>query len=396
MGLVVLAYAPPAIAQAPTNQHPVNIYLFWGDGCPHCAKAKPVLEAMDLASEHVSLYKYEVYYDATNQELLRTVATKLNIEASGVPVIIIGDKASIGYSDETATLLKKRVDDCLVNGCSDSVADIVGAPKPASSNSQTNAGTSEIQNKNTTITLPFIGKIALKDFSLPIITVIIAALDGFNPCAMWTLLFLISLLLGMKSHRRRWTLGLAFIGASAFMYFAFMAAWLNVFLFIGVVAWIKVVMGLIAVGVGVYYLYDYYTNKDGGCGVTGDEGRQKIFSRIREVARNKNLIVALLGIVILAFAVNLVDLVCSAGLPAIYTNVLSSSGLAPWQHYAYLVLYILIFMADDIFVFLVAMFTLKMIGIQSRYVRMSHLVGGIVMLILGGLLIFAPQLLMLG
>jgi hypothetical protein len=103
---------------------------------------------------------------------------------------------------------------------------------------------------------------------------------------------------------------------------------------------------------------------------------------------------ALGGIVALAFAVNLVELVCSAGLPAIYTQVLALNGLHSWQYYLYILFYIFFFMLDDLFIFFVAMVTLQMTGVTTKYARVSRLVGGLVMLVIGLMLIFKPDWLM--
>jgi glutaredoxin len=384
------------------------MYFFWGEGCPHCAKADPFLEKLDSSSDAVSLYKYEVYHSSQNQSYLRDVAKKMDISASGVPVIVIGNQAFVGYSESSSQSISRRVDNCVNNGCSDDVADIVGVTKPIGKTSETgpvveDKNTSPISNlqkdsdeEDKTFNLPLFGEVHVKDFSLPALTAIIALLDGFNPCAMWTLMFLISVLLGMKSRRRMWALGGTFIVTSAVVYFLFMTAWLNIFLFLGLVTWVKILIGLVALGAGGYYLYDFWNNRNGTCKVTGGEKRQAVFEKIRHIAHEKSFWLALGGITILAFAVNLVELVCSAGLPAVYTSILSGSNLASWQYYAYIAFYILIFMVDDLFVFFAAMFTLKMVGVHTSYARYAHLIGGVLMLVLGILLILAPQLLMFG
>lgn len=247
-----------------------------------------------------------------------------------------------------------------------------------------------------TITVPVFGEIKTKNLSLPLFTILLGALDGFNPCAMWTLLFLISLLLGMKDRKRMWILGSAFIVASASVYFLFMAAWLNLLLFIGFILWIRVIVGLVALAGGGYNLKEYFTNKEAGCKVTGTEKRQRVFEQLKKITQQKSFYLALGGIIILAFAVNLVELICSAGLPVVFTQVLALSNLAKWQYYAYMLLYIFIFMLDDLFVFFAAMLTLQMTGVTTKYTRLSHLIGGILMLIIGLLLIFKPEWLMFG
>jgi hypothetical protein len=222
------------------------------------------------------------------------------------------------------------------------------------------------------------------------------ALDGFNPCAMWTLLFLISLLLGMENRKRMWILGTAFIVASASVYFLFMSAWLNLILFLGFVIWIRVLIGVFALAGGCYSIKEFIFNKDGGCKVAGDEKRRKIFERLKLSVQQNSLWFALGGIFVLAFAVNLVELICSAGLPAIYTQILALNEMAGWRYYFYILLYIFFFMLDDLFIFFVAMITLEMSGITTKYAKASRLIGGIVMLAIGLMLIFKPEWLMFG
>jgi len=240
-----------------------------------------------------------------------------------------------------------------------------------------------------------LANIDLEKLSLPALTVVLGFLDGFNPCAMWVLLFLISLLLGMKDKKKMWILGLAFIISSAFVYFLFMFAWLNFFLFVGYIFWIRILIAGIAL-FGGYVSLKKFLSKDSGCDVEGDEKRKSIFEKLGKITSNKSFWMALVGIITLSFAVNLVELVCSAGLPAVYSQVLALNNLSRIQYYLYLLLYILFFMLDDLLVFFIAMKTLQMTGITTKYVRWSRLIGGIMMVIIGLLLIFKPGILMFG
>jgi cytochrome c biogenesis protein CcdA len=199
----------------------------------------------------------------------------------------------------------------------------------------------------------------------------------------------------MEDRRRLFLLGFTFIFVSALVYFAFLAAWFNLFQFIGLVYWVRLLVGLVAIGSGIYHLKNYY-EKETGCKVTNSEQRSKLMKRMKNVIQRRNLWLALVGISALAVSVNLIELVCSAGLPAIYTNILSLTDLTTVEYYAYLALYTLIFMIDDLFVFSVAVKTFEVTGITSKYSKMSNLIGGIVILILGILLLFRPQALMFG
>jgi glutaredoxin/cytochrome c biogenesis protein CcdA len=396
----------PILLSGSLKAQNLNIYLFWGDGCPHCTKEKDFLAETLPKYPGVKLNDFEIYHNKTNVELVQKVATQLNANFSGVPFLVIGDKTFVGYNSGTTNKeIKNRINECLKIGCPDSVAKIVNnqsaqnketkiaissSPTPIPTPSATESPQKKIIN------LPFIGEINAFDYSLPLLTIFIGALDGFNPCAMWTLLFLISILLGLKDRKRMWLLGGTFILVSGFSYFLFMAAWLKLILFIGFVTWVRILIGGFALAGGGYSLKKGLTNKDGGCDVTGGKKRQATFSRIREIVNRNSLLLALIGIVLLAFAVNLVELVCSAGLPAVYTQVLALSDLATWQYYSYLLLYIFFFMLDDLIIFFIAMSTLRLTGISTKYSRYSNIIGGVLMIILGLLLIFKPEILMLG
>lgn len=379
------------LAKPVVAEDKVNVYFFWGKACPHCAKEKIFLEKMAEKYEGIEIRSYEISTNRENLALLKKIGQELKIDVSGVPFTAVGKYHFAGYlNDETTGKeIETAVQCALETHCPDLVGDVINNSKKTSKIDERKA----IPKK---INLPLVGEIKTENFSLPLFTFIIALVDGFNPCAMWVLLFLISLLLGMKDRRRMWLLGTVFIVASGLAYFLFLAAWLNLFLFLGFVFWVRILVGLIALGAGGFNLKEFLVNKEGGCETVGEEKRQKMFAKIRKIVGKKELLLALAGIVVLAFGVNLIELVCSAGLPAIYTQVLSLTKLPPWQYYLYLLFYILIFMLDDLFVFFVAMTTLQAVGVESKYARWSRLIGGFLMLAIGVLLLFKPELLMFG
>ncbi len=394
--------ASPLFAQE--NQDQIDIYFFYGDGCPHCAKEKIFLKNLEEKDPDVNVNSYEVWYNKDNQKLLREIAKQLDIRTSGVPITIVNSQLLYGYlSDQTTgKRIEEIVDFCKINECEDPVKGIIGEEIPEQKPLKTTEAPTSPSPKTTEntlpekINLPILGEVDVRSLSLPLLTIIIGGLDGFNPCAMWVLIFLIGLLLGMDNRRRMWTLGTVFIVASGVVYFIFMAAWLNLILFLGFIIWVRVVIGFIALLSGAYNVREYYINKSGACKVTGSERRQKIFAKLKDLTHKKKFWLALGGIILLAFAVNLVELICSAGLPAIYTQVLTLTNLPKWQYYLYLLLYIFIFMLDDLIVFIIAMVTLKVTGISGKYSRYSSLIGGIIMLIVGALLILRPEWLMFG
>lgn len=371
---------------------PVYLTLFYGDGCPHCAKEEAFLDKLEKEFPNLVVRRLEVWYNQDNIRLMQEVGQNLNIRITGVPFTVIGEETIAGYfNDETTgARIKNIIEKHSITGCTDLVGNILGQEPTAGDTQCEGNGLPEI------ITLPFFGEVNIKTWSLPLLTIVIGAIDGFNPCAMWVLLFLISLLLGMENKKKMWILGSSFIIASATVYFLFLAAWLNLFLFLGFIAAIRIIIGLVAIGSGGYHLKEWWSNRNATCRAVNEEKRQRIMSSLRKVTEQRIFWLALVGIIGVAVAVNLIELVCSAGLPAIYTHILSLANLSIPVYYLYLLLYIFVFMLDDLLVFIIAMATLQMTGISKKYTHWANLFGGIIILVLGILLIFKPGWIMFG
>lgn len=387
---IILVFPAPSLAK-----ERAEIYFFYSDSCPHCHKEAFFLDKLeDKYGDSILIKRLEVS-KSENVRLLINFGQKLNADVSGVPFTVVGEEYFIGYLSDETTGFK------IENALKERLSQLEQTRPLPNEPEKPGQALAEIENQNTStsaqsVEVPGFGTVDLKDFSLPIITIILGALDGFNPCAMWALLFLISLLLGMQDKKRMWILGTTFIVASAFIYFLFMAAWLNIILFIGFIIWVRLIIGAVAIGGGLVNIRKYFKNKDGGCEVTKGEERKKVFEKLKSVATQRKFILAFFGIIALAFAVNLVELICSAGLPAIYAQILALNDLSSLERYLYILLYIFFFMLDDLLVFFVAMITLQLSGISTKYSRWSSLVGGVLMLAIGLILILRPEWLMFG
>lgn len=387
--IVITFFLWPKLSLAQNNS--VNLHLFFSPGCPHCAAEKEFLKESQDKYPQLNIIMYDVGDNVENQKLYAKVAEKLGVRVGGVPFTVICDEYILGYlSPETTgkqidTIIQEKIESGVCN-------DEVSSFQSLSEEPQVNGN----KDKKNEIDLPVFGLLDLETTSLFFLTAAIGFLDGFNPCAMWTLLFLISLLLGIKDKKRRYFLGTAFILASGLVYFAFMAAWLNFFLLLGFVKWVRLTVAGVAIGVGIYNFKNFWQNRQGGCFVEGDEKRQQKFEQIKQIVYKKNILLSIGGIILLAFAVNMIELVCSAGFPAIYTQILAMSDLNTIQYYLYLLLYIFFFILDDLAVFVIAMITVQAVGIENKYSQISKVIGGILMILIGLLLIFNPQLLTFG
>jgi thiol-disulfide isomerase/thioredoxin len=385
---VVIAVNPLVLA---ANDQAVNVYLFWTRGCPHCALEKKYLEKLASQDKNLTIISLELTESNAHRELLGKVGARLRADLSGVPFTVVGERFIIGWLDENTT--GASLDKVIQEARRTRAPDVVASLLPTKTISPLPQEKPAIPEK---LRVPFFGEIDLKYLSLGLITLIIGLLDGFNPCAMWVLVFLINLLLGMEDRRKMWILGGTFIFTSGLIYFLFMTAWLNFLVFVGFIVWVRIAIGLVALLAGFYNLREYWTDRAGVCKLASTETRQKRMARLQEIVHSKKFILAMGGLVLLAFAVNLVELICSAGFPVIYLQILSLTPLPFWQYYLYLSFYIFVFMLDDMIVFVVAMITLQLMGVGTKYKSISNLIGGVLMLILGLLLIFRPEALMFG
>ena len=104
----------------------------------------------------------------------------------------------------------------------------------------------------------------------------------------------------------------------------------------------------------------------------------------------------ILGVAVLAFGVNLIEVLCTTGFPAIYTKILTAHELPSISYYFYLLVYIFFYMLDDFIIFSIAVLTLKSNKFERKYGRLSKLISGIIILLLGLIMLLKPELLMFG
>lgn len=375
----------------------VNLYLFHGDGCPHCAKEREYLKEIEKEYDDVNIHLYEVWYDTDNQELMEKVKKELNSSTNYVPLTIIGDKYTVGFNDNTKLMIKNNIEKCLKEDCEDVVGNVLAGKTANETTIKKEVKEPKKDKEDSIKDLPILGKVDVKKVSLPIMAAVIGLVDGFNPCAMWVLVFLISMLLGTKDRKKMWILGLTFLFTSAFIYLLFMVAWLNVAIKMNTVIWLRITIAIIAIIAAFINLKSFYKSlkKDTGCEVVDSKKRKNIIEKIKKFTLEKSLILGLLGVMTLAVSVNFIELACSAGLPLLFTQILALNNLSKLSYMIYILIYIFFFLMDDIIVFVIAMFTLKITGISNKYSKYSHLIGGIIMLLIGLLMIIKPEWLML-
>jgi hypothetical protein len=240
------------------------------------------------------------------------------------------------------------------------------------------------------VDVPVLGPIDARRIGLPLFTVVLGLIDGFNPCAMWVLMYLLAVLAGVRHRARMVAIAGGFVATSGLLYFTFMAAWFNVFRLVGFSRTIEVVLALVALAVAVLNLKDAAIFGRGVSLSIPESAKPGLYARVRRIVRTESTATALAGAVALAVVVNLFELLCTAGLPAVYTHVLAARGLPSWQHYAYLALYNLAYIFDDGLMVTVAVVTLSRSRLQQRGGRLLKGLSGAIMLVLGLMLLFHP------
>ena len=242
--------------------------------------------------------------------------------------------------------------------------------------------------------LPLFGVANASDLGMPLFTILIGLVDGFNPCAMWVLLFLLSILVNLKDRRKMFAIAGVFVLISGLAYFAFMAAWLEVWAFLSYERTVQTVLGCLAIVVGAIHIKDFFTFKKGVSLSIPDSARSKINQRVRKIVNAETLWAAMIGASVLAVLVNLLELLCTAGFPAIYTKVLQQQGYERWQELAYIGLYNLAYMFDDSIMVIIAVVTLGRRRLEEKEGRWLKFVSGTLIFVLGVILLVKPELLM--
>ena len=386
LGLMIIAnefvFVPPLNGTLQVSDHNqsnatlLEVNFFFHPSCPHCARQKPFNEKLMVEFPQAKF----IYHDVSNPKesaLLEEYAKNYSLDLAqlGVPATFFGNRSFIGFDSEenSGKGLRAALFEC-TTAC-------LGQKE----------GANETKPKVGLIDLPFWGQTDLKAYSLPLLAAILGLIDGFNPCAMWVLVYLIALVMGLNDAKRKWFIVGTFVLASGILYFLFMTAWLNAFLLVGYSRPVNILIGLIALGGGILSIKEYIDTKGAlECKVTGAEEKKSTALKVQELVNAPLTIATLVSIVVLAFVVNSVEFVCSSGIPAVFTQVLALSNLSFWEYYGYILLYVLFFMLDDLIVFGLAVFAISTEAGQ-KYSKYCKIIGGSILLLLGLMLLFFPS-----
>jgi hypothetical protein len=385
----------------------LDVETFVQPGCRHCRDAQHFLSRLRDERPGLVVVVRDVARDRRALARLRTLAERAAIRIVATPTLAVHGVLIVGWRDEGTTgarvlaalasprpppeeapRVEAEEERCPVDLGGDGERT---APAPAPAATEGGASDCASENAEDVVDLPLFGRVSARELGLPLFTAALGLVDGFNPCAMWVLLFLLSLLVNLRSRSKMFAIAGTFVIVSGLCYFAFMAAWVTFFDVVGKARVAQLTLGAFAVFVGAVHVKDFVAF---GRGVTlsiPESRKAGIAARVSAVLRQNRLTGAMLGVVALAFLVNTVELLCTAGLPAVYASVLASHDLSPGGRFAYLALYQLFYMLDDSIMLAIAIVTLSKRRLQERGGRWLKLVSGTVVAGLGLVLLFRPE-----
>lgn len=405
---------PDAAAVEDHLQEICGITFFTRPGCGRCADAKAWLPTLLFRYPAFTVTTVDIGADAAGRARLERIVKKNGVGGVSVPVFQVCNSVVIGFDAATTTgrrieeFIGRWAGECpppeppqigvrgdatttITHAMNEDVATAVGEPLLQRIESGRAPEPIEPTAINAPILEMFNGQLDARRLGMPLFTLAIGLIDGFNPCAMWVLLLLLSVLVNLKDRVRVIAIAGTFVCVSGAAYFAFMAAWLNVFQWIGYVRPVQVCLGLVAVVIGMIHVKDFFAFKQGVSLSIPEAAKPGIYDRMRRIVTADNLPAAIAGAFTLAVLVNIVELLCTAGLPAVYTSILSQQGFSAAGHYGYLLLYIVAYMFDDALMVAGVVWTLSRLKLQETGGRWLKLVSGSVILLLGLAMLFKPE-----
>jgi glutaredoxin len=356
LALLLLTLSASAVAQ------PQDVLtVFVREGCPHCEEAKSFLPVFSSERPELRIVLRSVDHDENAREDLTRISRSAGIWPPGVPTFVFGNRVMVGFENAERT-----------------------GPQLAALVDQRSEPSSSVETA-------IFGTLSASRLGLPLFTLAIGLLDGFNPCAMWVLLFLLSLLVHLHDRKRMALIAGTFVLVSGAVYYAFMAAWLNILLFVGMSTILRWILGGLAVFIGAVNIKDVLNSGGNFSLAIPATAKTGLYARMRSVMQARTLPLSLIGVAALAVVVNFVELLCTSGFPTIYVAVLTQHNLSPAAHYTYLGLYILGYIADDTLMVATAVIALSSNKLTEGTGRWLKLLSGAVMLTLGGIMILRPE-----
>lgn len=368
--LVLLPAPPPAAAER-------IIEAFVREGCPHCTQAEAFLAQLGAGDPTLRIVVRDVGREPAALDRLKELVRNSPGAMARVPAVYAGGRLILGYSPEART--DRLIRAALAGQSAAADPKALDTTSCAAEDDALACAAQPAEPERFEITV--LGRtLSLDDAGLPAFAVVMGLLDGFNPCSMWVLILMISLLAPLNDRRRMVAIAGTFVAIQGIAYFLMLTAWLNLFLLIGLARWSEIAIGAIALIAGLVNVKDFFAFGRGISLSIPERRRADIYKRIKGLLHAETLTSAIVGTAVLGVLVQVVEFMCTSGFPALFTRILTLRAPDAASYYGYLALYIGAYMVDDVVVLGIGVATLSRHRLEEREGRWLKLVAGVVMI----------------
>lgn len=352
------------------QQNNIEINFFYSPTCPHCAEEEKFLDKLENKYPDITINRYSVF-DKSSIDLLKGFYEKYQVsqEYRGmVPITFSNNKYFVGFNEKIGEDIEGCILECKYGAVSEKNVTII-----------------DLEGN---INVPFLGKINIRKYSLPVLGIVLGTLDGFNVCSLGALVLILGLVLAIGSRKKTLLFGGLFILTTAVVYGFLIFIWYQIFSYlVPYMKIMKTIIGLLGIGGAIYFLKQFLDFRKYGptCGITpGQSIMAKFSAKFQNSLKNSANILILLGIVLLfAAIITIIEFPCSAVVPVAFAGVLAQSNLSTISYLFYIVIFLIFYMMDEIIVFLIAFFTMKIWLASGKAVTWITLIEAIILFLLG-------------
>lgn len=366
----------------------IEFSIFSRPDCVHCIELKKFLDTAYPKWSHIQPKYYDINIPENNELYQRF--TDANHLSKVTPIILVGTEIieGFGWAATTGKLIQDTASSMLQSSLFENKIETLNSHKWWEW--CTADAPCVVPPKRLDINLPFVGVVNLREYSLPILAVLLGFVDGFNPCAMWVLVMFLTILMQTGSRKKMFQIAGIFIMAEAIMYYMILNVWYKTWDFVKLDNIITPIIGVVSFAAGSYFIYEFFTNKDGECKVTSSEHKRKTTEKIKKMVNAPMTVAVFFATIWIAFSVNIIEFACSIGIPQAFTKLLEMSTISGFMKQMYILLYTFFYMFDDFIVFGIALYAFHYLHLTTKYTRYCLMIGGVIMLILGYFFLFDP------
>jgi cytochrome c biogenesis protein CcdA len=338
------------------------LYYFWGH-CPICSKPEDHVGLFEDYPVEVAIY--EVFHDDTGREQYDHFRDALGIETFGFPTVVYGDRYWLGFSE--------------------TVQEEIIAAIEASLEMR------EAESDRSIVRLPLLGEIDLKAAPILLTTVLVAFLDGFNPCSLFVLTFLLAIIIHSASRKKIFLIGFTFLLVTSAVYGLFILGVVNIMIFATRLFWIRNIIAALVIVVGLFGIKDFLVVQQGPTFSIPEQQKSKFYRQVRKIFYTDSTLPMIGATAVMALGIALVELPCSAGFPFIWSTIIAGMDISANYFIVLFTIYILIYLIDEIVIFTIAVVKMRSAKLTEEQGRTLKLIAGALMLVLGLILLFRPD-----